>query len=107
MEKTVIGLVEKIQINGREVIARIDTGAEHSSLDKDFATTLNLGPVITTISIKSANGKEKRPVVEAEIKIKNKTLNSRFNIADREHMKYKALIGQNILKEGFLIDPSK
>ncbi len=30
-----------------------------------------------------------------------------FSIADRAHMKYKVLIGKNILKKGFLIDPSK
>lgn len=107
MEKTVVGLVEKIQINGKEVIARIDTGAEYSSIDKDLASQIKLGPVLRTISIKSASGKTKRPVVEAEIKIKNKILISKLNIANRKHMKYKALVGQDILKKGFLIDPSK
>ena len=107
MEKTVVGLVEEIQINGKKVTARIDTGAEYSSIDKDFASQLKLGPVIRTILIKSASGKERRPVVEAEVKIKGKILHSKFSIADRKHMKYKALIGQNILKKGFLVDPSK
>ncbi len=106
MEKTIVGLVEKVKINGKEIIARIDTGAEHSSVDKRLAEELKLGPVLKTILIKSATGKTKRPVVEAEIEIKGKKMKSRFNIADRSQMSYKVLIGQNILKEGFLIDPS-
>jgi hypothetical protein len=28
-------------------------------------------------------------------------------VADRSHLKYKILIGQNILKKGFIIDPQK
>lgn len=107
MEKKIVGLVEKIKINGKEVMARIDTGAEHSSIDEDLAKKLKLGPILRTILIKSASGQTRRPVVEAEINIKGKVLQSKFNIANRKHMKYKVLIGQNILKQGFLIDPSK
>ncbi len=107
MNKKIVGLVEKIKINGKEVTARIDTGAEHSSIDENLSSKLNLGPVLRTILIKSASGQTRRPVVEAEVKIKGKVLKSRFNIADRKHMRYKVLIGQNILKKGFLIDPSK
>jgi len=107
MEKVVVGLVEEVSIQGKDFIARIDTGAEHSSIDKKIADELKLGPPLKTILIKSASGKERRPVVEAEINIKNKSMKSRFNIADRGYMKYKVLIGQNILKDGFLIDPSK
>lgn len=107
MGKTIVGLVEKVKINGKEVTARIDTGAEHSSVDKDLASRLKLGPVLKTVFIKSASGRAKRPVVEAEVKIKGKAIKSRFNVANRKHMRYKVLIGQNILKHGFLIDPSK
>ena len=28
-------------------------------------------------------------------------------VADRSHMKYKMLIGQNVLKKGFIIDPEE
>ena len=107
MEKTIVGLVEKVKINGKEVTARIDTGAEHSSIDKDLSTRLKLGPILRTMLIKSASGQTRRPVVEAEMEIKGKVIKSKFNIANRKHMKYKVLIGQNILKQGFLIDPSK
>lgn len=107
MKKTVVGLVEKIKLNGKEIMARIDTGAEYSSVDKELASKLKLGPVLKTILIKSASGKTRRPIVEVEIKIKRKIIKSRFNIANRKHMKYKVLIGQDILKKEFLIDPSK
>lgn len=119
MDKTVVGLVEKIKIRGKEVTARIDTGAEHNSIDQELASKLGLGPVLKTILIRSASSnfscpkcgykrnQARRPVVEAEIIIKGKKIKARFNIANRKHMKYKLLIGQEILKQGFLINPSK
>ena len=107
MEKTIVGLVEKVKIKGKEALARIDTGAEHSSIDKDLSQKLELGPILRTILIKSASGQKRRTVVETELEIKGKVIKSKFNIANRKHMKYKILIGQNILKQGFLIDPSK
>jgi len=119
MEKTIVGLVETVKIKGKEVIARMDTGAEYSSIDKKLASELELGPEIKTINIRSASSKlicpncghklknTKRPVIETEIEIQDKKIVSNFNIADRNHMKYKLLIGQDILKKGFVIDPSK
>lgn len=107
MVKIVLGLIETIKIKGKDVLARIDTGAEFSSIDKKLASELDIGPVIKTISIRSASGKTIRPVVKSEIKIKGKIIKTNLNIANRSHMKYKMLIGQNILKKGFLIDPSK
>lgn len=119
MKRTVVGLVEKIKIKGKGVTARIDTGAEHNSIDKKLAQKLELGPILKTVMIRSASSRficpqcgykrkqSKRPVVSAEIIIKGRKIKSRFNIANRKHMKYKMLIGQDILKQGFLVDPSK
>ena len=107
MKKTTIGLTEKISIKGKEVIARIDTGATKSSIDADLAAELKIGPIIGTKLIKSAQGTSTRPLVEITITIAGKRIKALFTIAVRKHMKYSVLIGQNILKEGFLIDPSK
>lgn len=111
MEKIIIGLREKVVIYGEgkglRVSARIDTGATKSSIDEDLAKRRNLGPPIKTSIVKSAHGTKRRPVIKAKIKIQGKILSSEFTIADRKHMKYKVLIGQNILKQGFLIDPLK
>jgi len=111
MEKTVVGLLEKVKLNGhgnnREIIARIDTGATKSSIDLTLASKLKLGPVIESMLIKSAHGTKLRPVIEAEIEICGRKIKEHFTLADRGHMRYQVLVGQNILKQGFLIDPSK
>jgi len=110
-DRIIIGMIEEIQINGNgsdeRILARVDTGATKSSIDYKLASKLKLGPVIESRLIKSAHGNKLRPVIEATITIRGKRIRSKFTLADREHMKYKVLIGQNILKKGFLIDPVK
>ncbi len=110
-DKTIIGLIETITIFGKkeniEIKARIDTGATKSSINQKLSERLDLGPIIGTKIVKSAHGTSTRPLVEATIKISNKEVKGEFSIANRNHMKYEVLIGQNILKQGFLIDPEK
>ena len=105
--KTVIGLVEKIVINGHEIEAKIDTGATTSSIDAKLASKLKLGPIVKTSTVRSSHGRRVRVVVEVDVKIKDRTLKANFNIETRKDLKYKALIGNNVLKNDFLIDPSK
>ena len=110
--KDIIGLTEKVIIIGPEkqkkITARIDTGADTCSIDKKLAKRLGLEPVKKLKKIKSAYGTRKRRVVMARLEIKKrKFLKVRFTLADRSHLKYEALIGKNILKRNFLIDPSK
>jgi hypothetical protein len=109
--KTIIGLIEKIKIihkkGKKTLMAKIDTGATKSSMDSRLAAELQLGPVIKTKLVKSAHGNKLRPVIEAKIELAGKTIKSEFTLADRIHMKYHVLIGQNILKHGYLIDPIK
>lgn len=109
--KTVIGLAEKVSIShggGKKiVIAKIDTGATKSSLDTSLAAELKLGPVIKSKLVKSAHGSKLRPIIEAKIELAGKKIKSEFTLADRAHMKYRILIGQNILKDGFLINPNR
>lgn len=110
-EKTVVGFTAKVTIVGskktKEVMARIDTGATKSSIDAALVKELELGPEIKKIMVKSAHGQGSRGVVYERVIIGNRHLRMQFTVADRIHMKYKVLIGQNILKRGFLIDPSK
>jgi len=110
-KKTTIGLTEKVTIIGpkkqKRLVARIDTGATIGSIDSSIVKELKLGPVIKTKLVKSASGLTKRPVIKTSIKIAKRQIKARFTVADRSHMKYKALIGQNILKKNFLIDCSK
>ena len=108
--RPIIGLYEKVTLKGnnvpdKEIIARIDTGATRSSIDVKLAASLRLGPVLKTKMVKSAHGATLRPIVEGSLKIAGKSLKTQFTIADRVKMKYKLLIGQDLLREGnFLVD---
>jgi len=110
-EKTIVGLTEKVFVFGawksKDVTARIDTGATKSSIDGSLARELGIGPVLRIAVVKAAHGISRRPVVVVKLKIAGRILAAEFTIAKRTHMRYRMLIGQNILKRGFLIDPSK
>ena len=109
--KTVIGLAEPVVIFTRAgikktIMAKIDTGASKSSVDINLASQLKLGPIVKSKLVKSASGNRMRPVVEVQIALADKKMNEEFTLADRWHMKYRVLIGQNVLKHGYLIDAS-
>ncbi|MFW5745935.1 MAG: RimK/LysX family protein [Nanoarchaeota archaeon] len=111
-DKPILGLVEVVDIRGnnadtQSLKARIDTGAQNSSIDLVVAQELRLGPIIKTKSIRNSHGQSLRPVVKARVVIAGKELEGEFTIANRSNMRYKLLVGQNLLKQGFLIDPSK
>ncbi|MFH1439843.1 MAG: RimK/LysX family protein [Candidatus Woesearchaeota archaeon] len=108
--RVIIGLYEKVDLLGdkssrKTVIGRIDTGATRSSIDVKLAASLKLGPVLKTKMVKSAHGATLRPIVEGVVIIAGKKIKTSFTIADRAKMKYKLLIGQDVLKNGeFLVD---
>jgi hypothetical protein len=111
-ERVVLGLIEDIVLvsNNQEekVTARIDTGATTSSIDLHLAEKLGLEITKKEKIVKSASGIEKRHMVFAQVKIGNLLIEDYFTLADRHHMTYSVLIGQNILKQGeFIVDPLK
>ena len=111
-ERTIIGCREPIFLmlgnKKREFIARIDSCAKISSMDMRLAAELSSSKILHTKKIISANGTSLRTVIESKIILAGKELASNFTLADRSHMKYKILIGRNILRKGkFLIDPLK
>ena len=110
--RTIIGLVEPITlfgVGGRRLTtyAKVDTGATKSSIDSRLAAELRLGPVLKSKMVKSASGTRVRPVIKVGVILKGKEFATQFTIADRQDMKYKVLIGLNILKNHFIIDPKK
>lgn len=110
--KVLIGLTEPVILHSKRegkktIAAKIDTGASKSSIDVNLASQLKLGPIIKSKLVKSASGNKLRPVIEAVIELAGKRMKEEFTLADRWHMKYRVLIGQNVLKNGYLIDPSK
>ncbi len=111
--RPILGLIEHVLIIGNKglqekVLARIDTGATSSSIDERLAEKLDLGPMVRSKLVKSAAGSKRRPLIRVKIKINGTVMEEEFTVADRAHMTYPLLIGQNILKkERFLIDPLK
>ncbi|MFN8671334.1 MAG: retroviral-like aspartic protease family protein [Candidatus Sericytochromatia bacterium] len=110
--KIVIKAVENIAIFyntetniKKTVFARIDTGATQSSIDSKLAKELGLTKYIGHVNVISANGVQKRPLIEVDYELSGKKIKSTFSIADRSGLNYSVLIGRNDLK-GFLIDPT-
>ena len=111
-ERSVVGLYEKIMIKGnngnqKRLIARIDTGATKSSIDQNLVAELDLGPVIRKRMTKQATGITWRDVIKVRVELAGRNFYFQFTVADRSEMKYPVLIGQNILKKNFIIDPLK
>jgi len=111
MDKTTVGLTEDVVVyNGntqKKAKARIDTGAKSNSIDENLIKKLNIGKGDKTTIVKSSMGKAVRHVIMIEIELAGRKIKGRFTVADRSNLKYPILIGRNILKNGFLIDPGK
>ena len=107
-KRIIIGLIEPVKLeDGRTYQAKIDTGADSSSIDKDLLDRLGGNRKIQSHKIiRSALGRHKRPTIMLEIEFQGKKFEEKFTVSDRSDLKYKLLIGKDILKkEGFLIDP--
>ena len=113
-KRPILGLTEQITISAglnkaaakETLTARIDTGATLSSIDTELAEELGIKTVVREKIVKSASGKNLRPVVIATVNIQGEKIEGEFSLANRKGMKYKILIGQNHLKKGgFLVDP--
>ena len=121
-EKVTIGLVEDVVLMPWKIRlpARIDTGAAVSSLDArglkvidqeiEFALPSKYGgrkfrlPIADWHTVRSAETRERRPIIEIELCIGPKVIRARVNLNDRTRMKYPFLLGRNILMENFVLD---
>ena len=111
-EKIVLGVVEEVTLHGsngkkEKILARIDTGAKYSSVDQALAADLQLGPILRNKTVRQSHGRSLRAIVSVKAELCGKKLEGEFTISNRVHMKYKALIGRNLLEQGFIIDPCK
>ena len=110
--KRIVGLVENIELEGEKKIstmALFDSGAKLTSVDIQLAAEAHLGPIIRTTKVKnpSHKGFVRRPVVRARLVIMGDVFNAEANVQDRSHMAFPVIIGRNILKGNFLVDPKK
>jgi len=120
-----VGAIEEVILNpwGLSFPARIDTGADLSSLDaRDLVVRNNVAefklgrrwgsrrlrlPVIEWRQIQTALGTEKRPVVEISICLGSKLFRTPVTLKDRSEMLYPFLVGRTALSGKFLVDPSR
>lgn len=108
--------------------ARIDTGAETSSVDADRIRAFERDGekwvsfrllnqqngesynfekrIIRKTSIRRAEGNEARYVVNMDIKIDGEIINAEFTLAKRDKFNYQGLIGRNVISGRFIVDPS-
>ena len=106
-----VGLVEKAKVTGKQTVdalAKFDTGAARTSIDKTLAEQAELGPVIRTKKIKSALSEgQEREVVNARIDVAGRVFDTEVNLSDRKHSKCKVLIGRDLMFNNFVINISK
>jgi hypothetical protein len=108
---TDIELLTIIRLDDKPMEARVDTGAKFCSLHADDVqdegdwVKFTRGDVTykvardRDIKIRSALGKHARLIVKLDVEVRGKRYNGiEFTIVDREHMKYEALIGRNLLE---------
>jgi len=107
-ERTILGFYEEIKILDKNLIiqARVDSGATIGSIDIKIATHLNAS-VVGTKLVKSSSGTTRRKLIKLKIQMAGREVEGLFSIIDRSHMRYPILIGQDILKQNFIIDPLK
>lgn len=121
-EKITVGEVEDVILMpwGVKLPARIDTGAATSSLDaRELKVKNNMAefklpekygdlqlrlPVVGWQTIRSADFKERRPVVEITVCMGPKLIRAQVTLNDRSTVSYPLIVGRNILRENFVVD---
>ncbi len=110
MKKITVGLVESVKIiaNKKEIqtLAKFDTGAERTSIDKRIVKSLGIESVGKTTTF-NVHGKSVRPIINVNLEIKGKNFKVRANVSDRSSVDYKILIGRDIIFSNFIVDITK
>ncbi|MEZ8727513.1 ATP-dependent zinc protease [Vibrio cyclitrophicus] len=125
-----VGHIEVVEVNGMTFPAKLDTGADVSSMNavnikrfkKDgqdmvsFTYQNNQGdkqdftkPVIDVMRIKAKKGEKVniRPVVEMKVKLGDLEKEVRVNLQDRSRFEYSIILGKNFLKHGAVVSSNE
>lgn len=129
-QKVVIGWVEQVAIGMSQlpILAKIDTGADHSSINVSKPKVYYKGrqqwvkfivknakgesisvdkEVFRYANIKKKSvGLQRRIVIKMKVCIGNFSSDAQINLVDRNHFRYQLLIGRSILRKHFLVDSS-
>jgi hypothetical protein len=129
--KTTLGLIEKvlIQPEGLEVLAKVDTGAENSSIDTAEWATFDKGgeswirfrlrldgglsealerPLVRMARVRRAGAETReRPVVLLNLCVDATRRDIEVNLSERPQLTYRMLLGASFLSGAFLVDVSQ
>lgn len=110
--RQVIGINEQVTIfdtnqNKYQIMAKIDTGADRTAIDKDIADKLGISDKIVKYkNVRSSLGEEERPIIPATFILSGITLTTEVFMTDRTQLKYNMIIGRRDLQK-FIVDPTK
>ncbi len=98
---------EEVEVSGHNgkkmtIKAKIDTGADGSSLDRELAEELGLlepDNILYYDYFRNANGRRKREIVGVTFVMAGRKLKTQVSIADRSRLTAKMLIGKRDLKQ--------
>ncbi len=128
--KHTFGWIERVRISpgGIVLAAKLDTGADHSSLHASEMTlfsrrgkqwvscvvdngegdqvTIEL-PVVRTARIRRHGGSfEERPVVRLQVCLGETLREAEVNLVDRTALEFRMLIGRSFMKDRIVVDPA-
>jgi len=92
-------------------MARIDTGALRSSIDRDLAERLGLLAEENILwrrkyAYRSASGRQSRPIIGLKVSLSGRKISTSASVANRSKLSTPLLIGRNDLS-GFFVNPSE
>ncbi|MCE7898404.1 MAG: hypothetical protein DPW11_01045 [bacterium] len=102
-----VGAFEEVEVhglNGKNVVvkAKIDTGADGSSIDETLAEDLGLTEsdnVLYYDYFRNALGRKRRKIVGVTFRMAGRRVKTQISIADRSRLRTKMLIGRRDLKQ--------
>lgn len=106
----ILTVIQPVMLHGhnhvrkKEVLAKLDSGAYRTSIDKGLMQELDLPPREEKVYVQSASGKAYRPTVDLTFTLGGKTIHSLASVVDRAHLRFPVIIGRRDLK-GFLLKP--
>lgn len=111
-DKNILGIEEEVTVidprgNAHTLMAKVDTGAWRTTIDKEIAQSWGLThSIVGERHVRAALGDEMRPVIELTMKLKGSVVKTQAFITDRSHLNYPMIIGRRDMR-GFFVDPSK
>jgi hypothetical protein len=113
-ERTILGRSEHVLLTAAggdavavRSVARLDTGADRSSIDQSIVDALAIDLTnAPTVQVGSALGTEERKLVNIVIEFAGASRTVEMSVADRSARSFPVLLGVDAL-EGFVVDPGR